>query len=70
MKKNIHPQLHDIVASCACGASFKTRSVVKEIKNTLCSSCHPFYSGEQKFVDVAGRIEKFQQKYAKKNTKK
>ncbi len=74
MKKGIHPELNEITASCACGATFKTRSTVKEIKNTLCSSCHPFYSGEQRFVDVAGRIEKFQKKYAvnakKVNTKK
>ncbi len=70
MKKGIHPELHSITASCACGATFKTRSAVKEIKNTLCSQCHPFYTGDQKFVDVAGRIEKFQKKYGNKDSKK
>jgi large subunit ribosomal protein L31 len=65
MKKEIHPELFEIEASCACGNSFKTRSTQKELRSTLCSNCHPFYTGAQKFVDTAGRIEKFQKKYAK-----
>lgn len=65
MKKNIHPELHDIVAHCACGAQFKTRSTSNELKVTLCSQCHPFFTGDQKFVDTAGRIEKFQKRYEK-----
>lgn len=65
MKKDIHPELYEIEASCACGNSFKTRSTEKELRSTLCSNCHPFYTGAQKFVDTAGRIEKFQKKYAK-----
>jgi large subunit ribosomal protein L31 len=65
MKKNIHPELFEIEAICACGNSFKTRSTQKELRSTLCSNCHPYYTGAQKFVDTAGRIEKFQKKYAK-----
>lgn len=65
MKKGIHPELYEIEAVCACGNSFKTRSTEKELRSTLCSSCHPFYTGAQKFVDTAGRIEKFNKKYAK-----
>ncbi len=64
MKKSIHPELHEITAHCACGAAIKTRSTANEIKMTICSACHPFFTGEQKYVDTAGRIEKFQKKYA------
>ena len=65
MKKNIHPELHDVQVQCTCGNEFKTRSTSSEIKVTLCSQCHPFYTGAQKFVDTAGRIEKFEKKYKK-----
>jgi large subunit ribosomal protein L31 len=65
MKKDIHPELHEIIAHCACGQDYKTRSTSKEIKMTLCSACHPFYTGDQKFVDTAGRIDKFKKKYGK-----
>lgn len=65
MKKNIHPELYDVTVTCSCGSSFKTRSTVQEVSPTLCSSCHPFYTGQQKFVDTAGRIDKFKKKYAK-----
>lgn len=65
MKKEIHPELYEIEATCACGNAFKTRSTQKELRATLCSNCHPFYTGAHKFVDTAGRIEKFQKKYAK-----
>lgn len=65
MKKNIHPELHDVVAHCACGHEYKTRSTANEIKVTLCSACHPFFTGATKFVDTAGRIEKFQKRYEK-----
>jgi large subunit ribosomal protein L31 len=67
MKNNIHPELHDITVHCTCGNEFKTRSTVESIKVTLCSHCHPFYTGAQKFVDTAGRIEKFDKKYNKKS---
>lgn len=67
MKKDIHPELFEVDARCACGNSFRTRSTVSELKVTLCSSCHPFFTGAQKYVDTAGRIEKFQKKFGKKN---
>jgi len=66
MKKGIHPESHEITARCACGNSFKTRSTINEIHVTLCSACHPYYTGDQRFVDTAGRIEKFKKKYDKK----
>lgn len=66
MQKNKHPELHEINARCACGNAFKTRSTSEELRVTLCSQCHPFYTGAQKFIDTAGRIEKFQKKFAKK----
>jgi len=70
MKKDIHPELFEVIAHCACGSTFKTRATVKELKGTLCSACHPFYTGSQKFVDTAGRIEKFQKRYGKGKAKK
>lgn len=63
MKKGIHPEMFDISARCACGYEINTRSVIKAIKTTICAQCHPFYTGAQKFVDTAGRIEKFNKKY-------
>jgi large subunit ribosomal protein L31 len=69
MKKDLHPQEHEIIARCACGNSFKTHSTEPEIRVTICSACHPFYTNTQKFVDTAGRIEKFEQKYNKKKKK-
>ncbi len=63
MKKGIHPEYVEATVTCGCGASFKTRSTLKEIKVEICSMCHPFYTGKQKFVDTAGRVEKFQKKY-------
>jgi large subunit ribosomal protein L31 len=66
MKKNIHPELHTVSFDCACGQSFNIKSTRKEIDTTLCSACHPFFTGDQKFVDTAGRIEKFKKKYGKK----
>ena len=66
MKKEIHPQLHEITVRCACGNAFQTRSTLKEMNLTICSHCHPFYTGAQRFVDTAGRIEKFEKRYSKK----
>lgn len=63
MKKNIHPESFEVTAHCTCGNQFVTSSTHEEIRTTLCSACHPFYTGQQKFVDTAGRIEKFQQRY-------
>lgn len=63
MKKSIHPELYEIDAECACGKTYKTRSTNKEIRMTLCSACHPFYTGAQKFIDTAGRIDKYKKKF-------
>ena len=63
MKKEIHPAYSKVVVRCGCGNSFETRSTSKEIHAEICSACHPFYTGKQKFVDTAGRIERFQKKY-------
>lgn len=69
MKKNIHPQNHEVNITCACGNSIKTMSTDKEIHVDICSACHPFFTGQHKFIDTAGRIEKFQKKYGKKAVK-
>ncbi len=64
MKAKIHPQYKDVTVTCACGNTFTTRSTLcKDIRVEICSNCHPFYTGKQKFVDTAGRVEKFQRKY-------
>ncbi|HYA48475.1 MAG TPA: 50S ribosomal protein L31 [Burkholderiales bacterium] len=64
MKKGIHPEYQEAVVICACGSTFKTRSTKKEIRVEICSQCHPFFTGKQKLVDSAGRVEKFRKKYA------
>lgn len=69
MKKGIHPELHALTIRCACGNAFDSRSTTPELRVTICSNCHPFYTGAQKFLDTAGRIEKFQKRFAKKVTK-
>jgi large subunit ribosomal protein L31 len=63
MKKDIHPKVYDTKIKCACGATFETKSTQKEIHVEICSNCHPFFTGKQKFVDSAGRIERFKKKY-------
>ena len=63
MKKNIHPDYKVCTISCACGNSFETKSNVEALRIDICSSCHPFFTGEQKLVDAAGRVEKFKNKY-------
>jgi large subunit ribosomal protein L31 len=66
MKKKIHPEYNeDCVVSCACGKTFTTGSTMKEIRVELCNQCHPFYTGKQKFVDTARRVEKYQEKVSK-----
>jgi len=67
MKKEIHPEVFTVKAHCACGKDFNTISTRKDIRVTLCSNCHPFFTGASKFVDTAGRIEKFEKKYKKGN---
>ena len=65
MKAAIHPEYREITVTCTCGNSFKTRSTLTEDLNVeVCSSCHPFYTGKQKIVDTAGRVDKFRKKYA------
>ncbi len=67
MKKDIHPEYKTITAKCACGNEFETGSTLDEIKVEICSKCHPFFTGKQKLVDSAGRVERFRRKYAKFN---
>jgi large subunit ribosomal protein L31 len=66
MKQGIHPVYKEALVSCACGASFRTRSTVGNIKVDICSNCHPFFTGTQRIVDPEGRVERFKKKYAKK----
>ena len=68
MKADIHPKYHDVKVVCSCGNTFNTRSTVNKdaLHIEICSACHPFYTGKQKIVDAAGRVEKFQKKYATK----
>ena len=68
MKAKIHPKYEAARISCACGNVIETRSTVKDIKVEICSSCHPFFTGKQKLVDTAGRIERFRKKYNIKET--
>ena len=63
MRKGIHPEYKEATVTCACGHSFKTRSTVGDISVEICSACHPFYTGKQKLVDTAGRVEKYRRKY-------
>jgi len=63
MKDGIHPEYVETTVVCGCGNTFKTRSTRKKIHVEICSACHPFYTGKVKFVDTAGRVEKFQRKY-------
>jgi large subunit ribosomal protein L31 len=65
MKQKIHPAYVEAKVSCACGETFETRSTRPVIKVDICSKCHPFFTGKQKFVDAEGRVEKFRKKYAK-----
>lgn len=63
MKQEIHPELHEVTISCGCGANFKTQSTLKSFHTEVCSQCHPFYTGKQKLVDTAGRIDRFRKRY-------
>ena len=64
MKDKIHPKYEEITVTCACGNAFTTRSTAgRNLQVDICNACHPFFSGKQKFVDTAGRVEKFQKKY-------
>jgi large subunit ribosomal protein L31 len=67
MKDGIHPEYIETVISCTCGASYHTRSTKKNIHVEVCASCHPFFTGQQRLMDTAGRVEKFKRKYTKKS---
>lgn len=68
MKKKIHPNYVPCVVTCACGNRIETKSTVEKISIDLCSKCHPFFTGKQKIVDSAGRVEKFKRRYAARKT--
>jgi large subunit ribosomal protein L31 len=69
MKKDIHPEYQDAKVTCACGATFTVGSTKKDINIEICSSCHPFYTGTEKSLDAAGRVEKFKARAAKSSAK-
>jgi len=67
MKAEIHPSYEEITVSCSCGNTFKTHSTAcRDLHLDVCSACHPFYTGKQKMLDTAGRVDKFRQKYGMK----
>jgi large subunit ribosomal protein L31 len=64
MKPNVHPDYNEVQVSCSCGNTFTTKSTMKKALHVeVCAACHPFYTGKQKIIDTAGRVEKFNQKY-------
>ncbi|KAB0664204.1 50S ribosomal protein L31 [Oryzomonas japonica] len=63
MKEGIHPMYSEVTVKCLCGNTFQTRSTSKEINTEICSACHPFFTGKQKLVDTAGRVERFKRRY-------
>lgn len=66
MKPDIHPQYHEVNVHCACGNEFTTRSTKEDLRLEICSECHPFFTGRQKLVDTAGRVDRFNRRYGKK----
>ena len=69
LKKKIHPKYELGTINCACGNSFETRTTVGDLKIEICSACHPFFTGKQKLIDTAGRVEKYRRKYGLKEEK-
>ena len=65
MKTGIHPGYQTVKVTCSCGSTFETRSTAKEIKLEICSQCHPFFTGTQRLVDTAGRVDRFRKRYAR-----
>jgi large subunit ribosomal protein L31 len=63
MKSGIHPKYHAVTVTCACGETFLTRSTNPELRLEICSKCHPFFTGKQKLIDSAGRVERFEKRY-------
>jgi large subunit ribosomal protein L31 len=70
MKKGIHPKYAACTVKCACGNTFATRATTEELKVDICNVCHPYYTGKQKFVDTAGRVQRFRERYAQFRAKK
>ncbi|MFH1007995.1 MAG: 50S ribosomal protein L31 [Candidatus Latescibacterota bacterium] len=68
MKKGIHPKYVETTITCSCGNVVQTRSTVESLKVEICSNCHPFFTGKQKLVDSAGRLERFRKRYGLKET--
>lgn len=69
MKKGIHPEFKEVTVTCACGNTFQTMSTRDELKVEVCSECHPFFTGRQKFAERGGRVQKFKEKYEKRENK-
>ena len=65
MRPDIHPKYIETTVTCACGTMYQTRSTVSDLRVAVCSKCHPFFTGRQRLVDTAGRVEKFQRRYGK-----
>lgn len=70
MKPEIHPDYNEITVACACGNTFQTRSTGDDLNIEICSECHPFFTGKQKLVDTAGRVDRFNKRYARGNAAK
>jgi len=68
MKADIHPEYKETTITCACGETIQTRSTVSDLRVAICSKCHPFFTGRQRLVDTAGRVEKFRRKYGRTTT--
>jgi len=68
MKRDIHPKYQRLTVVCACGNSWETRSTSSSIHVEICSKCHPYYTGKQKLIDTAGRVERFQRRYSRQGT--
>lgn len=69
MKTDIHPKYNELTITCACGATYPTRSTREKIAVEICAACHPFFTGKQKLIDTAGRVERFRRKYGLKENK-
>jgi large subunit ribosomal protein L31 len=69
MKEKIHPAYHECKVMCVCGNVFETRSTMKEIRVEICSACHPFFTGKQKLVDTAGRVDRYRRRYGDESKK-
>ena len=66
MKDKIHPEYHEVTAHCACGNTWETKATKPQLRVEVCSHCHPFFTGEQRIVDTAGRVERFKRRYGMK----